>query len=158
MIDFSNIEYLKTGNPKQIEAYKTLKQNKVMEALFEFDPSRIQSPALVKKDYMVILQKCAGKFASIREENVPFFCQGLLLMSIKSDLRCEAASKRVWWVYFSEFITEGPNESTARLPCERHDWERDAWLFEGCSSRFRTYTDNVAIKGNSGCSGLPWGW
>ncbi|UUF16413.1 MULTISPECIES: DUF4269 domain-containing protein [Flavobacterium] len=38
MIDFSNIEYLKTGNPKQIEAYKTLKQNKVMEALFEFDP------------------------------------------------------------------------------------------------------------------------
>lgn len=38
MIDFSNIEYLKTGNPKQIRAYKTLKQNKVMEALFEFDP------------------------------------------------------------------------------------------------------------------------
>ena len=38
MIDFSNIEYLKTGNPKQIRAYETLKQNKVLETLSEFDP------------------------------------------------------------------------------------------------------------------------
>lgn len=38
MTDFSNIEYLKTGNPKQVQASETLKQNKVMEVLFEFDP------------------------------------------------------------------------------------------------------------------------
>ncbi|MCD9576680.1 DUF4269 domain-containing protein [Flavobacterium soyae] len=38
MIDFGNIEYLKTGNPKQIRIYETLKQNKVMEVLSEFDP------------------------------------------------------------------------------------------------------------------------
>lgn len=38
MIDFGNIEYLKTGNPKQIQVYETLKQNKVMEVLSEFDP------------------------------------------------------------------------------------------------------------------------
>lgn len=38
MIDFTNTEYLKTGNPKQVKAYETLKQNKVMEALSEFDP------------------------------------------------------------------------------------------------------------------------
>lgn len=38
MIDFGNIEYLKTGNPKQIRVYETLKQNKVMEVLSEFDP------------------------------------------------------------------------------------------------------------------------
>jgi hypothetical protein len=38
MIDFTNIEYLKTGNPKQVKAYETLKQNKVMEVLSEFDP------------------------------------------------------------------------------------------------------------------------
>lgn len=38
MIDFTNIEYLKTGNPRQIQAYKTLTQNKVLEFLSEFDP------------------------------------------------------------------------------------------------------------------------
>lgn len=38
MIDFGNIEYLKTGNPKQIRVYETLKQNKVMKVLSEFDP------------------------------------------------------------------------------------------------------------------------
>lgn len=38
MIDFTNIEYLKTGNPKQIQAYKILTQNKVLETLLEFDP------------------------------------------------------------------------------------------------------------------------
>lgn len=38
MIDFTNIEYLKTGNPKQIVAYKILTQNKVLETLSEFDP------------------------------------------------------------------------------------------------------------------------
>ncbi|WP_291143286.1 DUF4269 domain-containing protein [Flavobacterium sp. UBA7680] len=38
MIDLSNIEYLKTGNPKQVRAYEILKQNKVMEVLSEFDP------------------------------------------------------------------------------------------------------------------------
>lgn len=38
MTDFTNIEYLKTGNPKQIVAYKILTQNKVLETLSEFDP------------------------------------------------------------------------------------------------------------------------
>ncbi|GAA3766860.1 DUF4269 domain-containing protein [Flavobacterium ginsengiterrae] len=38
MTDFTNIEYLKTGNPKQILAYKILTQNKVLETLSEFDP------------------------------------------------------------------------------------------------------------------------
>ncbi|OIV42064.1 DUF4269 domain-containing protein [Flavobacterium johnsoniae] len=38
MIDFTNIEYLKTGNPKQIKAYETLSQNKVLEILSEFTP------------------------------------------------------------------------------------------------------------------------
>lgn len=38
MIDFTNIEYLKTGNPKQIRAYEILTQNKVLETLSEFDP------------------------------------------------------------------------------------------------------------------------
>ncbi|KRD08243.1 diadenosine tetraphosphate hydrolase [Flavobacterium sp. Root901] len=38
MIDFSSIEYLKTGNPKQIRAYETLIQNKVFEVLSEFNP------------------------------------------------------------------------------------------------------------------------
>lgn len=38
MIDFSNIEYLKIGNPKQNRAYKILKENKIMEVLSEFDP------------------------------------------------------------------------------------------------------------------------
>lgn len=38
MIDFTNIEYLKNGKPRQIQAYKTLTQNKVLEFLSEFDP------------------------------------------------------------------------------------------------------------------------
>ncbi|RED22498.1 uncharacterized protein DUF4269 [Flavobacterium cutihirudinis] len=38
MTDFSNIMYLKSGNPKQILAYKDLKENKIMELLSEFDP------------------------------------------------------------------------------------------------------------------------
>lgn len=38
MTDFTNIEYLKTGNPKQILAHKILTQNKVLETLSEFDP------------------------------------------------------------------------------------------------------------------------
>lgn len=38
MIDFKNIEYLKYGNKKQIEAFETLTKNKVLEALAEFDP------------------------------------------------------------------------------------------------------------------------
>jgi hypothetical protein len=38
MIDFTNIDYLKTGNPRQIQAYEILTQNKVLEFLSEFDP------------------------------------------------------------------------------------------------------------------------
>lgn len=38
MIDFSTIDYLKTGNLKQIKAYETLRQIKVLELLSEFDP------------------------------------------------------------------------------------------------------------------------
>lgn len=38
MIDFTNIEYLKNGNSRQIEAYKSLTKNKVLETLSEFDP------------------------------------------------------------------------------------------------------------------------
>jgi hypothetical protein len=38
MIDFTNIGYLKTGKPKQIKAYETLSQNKVLEILSEFTP------------------------------------------------------------------------------------------------------------------------
>ncbi|QSW90407.1 DUF4269 domain-containing protein [Flavobacterium endoglycinae] len=38
MIHFDTIDYLKDGNPRQIKAYKTLTQNKVLENLSEFDP------------------------------------------------------------------------------------------------------------------------
>lgn len=38
MIDFTNIEYLKTGNQKQIRAYEVLTQNKILLNLAEFVP------------------------------------------------------------------------------------------------------------------------
>jgi len=38
MTDFSNIEYLKNGNQKQVKAFKVLTQNKVLSNLAEFDP------------------------------------------------------------------------------------------------------------------------
>ncbi|SHM95221.1 DUF4269 domain-containing protein [Flavobacterium chilense] len=38
MIDFTNIAYLKTGNPIQVQAYNTLTQNSIIEVLSEFDP------------------------------------------------------------------------------------------------------------------------
>lgn len=38
MIDFTTIEYLKTGNTKQIRAYEVLTQNKILSELAEFDP------------------------------------------------------------------------------------------------------------------------
>ncbi|MGO4771832.1 DUF4269 domain-containing protein [Flavobacterium sp. W22_SRS_FK3] len=38
MIDFSTIKYLKIGKPKQMLAYKTLKQHMILEILFEFNP------------------------------------------------------------------------------------------------------------------------
>nr|WP_199002304.1 DUF4269 domain-containing protein [Flavobacterium sp. ASV13] len=38
MIDFTNIAYLKTGNPIQVQAYNTITQNKIIEVLSEFDP------------------------------------------------------------------------------------------------------------------------
>ncbi|TDO96584.1 DUF4269 domain-containing protein [Flavobacterium sp. 245] len=38
MIDFSTIDYLKSGNEKQILAYETLIKNKVLEVLAEFNP------------------------------------------------------------------------------------------------------------------------
>ncbi|MFQ6600615.1 DUF4269 domain-containing protein [Flavobacterium sp. C3NV] len=38
MTDFSNIEYLKSGNHKQQEAFEILTQNKILSKLAEFDP------------------------------------------------------------------------------------------------------------------------
>ncbi len=38
MTDFTSIEYLKTGNQKQIHAFEVLSQNKVLINLSEFDP------------------------------------------------------------------------------------------------------------------------
>ncbi|SNS00969.1 DUF4269 domain-containing protein [Flavobacterium sp. ov086] len=38
MIDFNNINYLKTGNPKQIQAFEVLTQNKILLNLAEFNP------------------------------------------------------------------------------------------------------------------------
>ncbi|OMQ09504.1 DUF4269 domain-containing protein [[Flexibacter] sp. ATCC 35103] len=38
MIDFTNIEYLKNGNQKQIQAFDVLTQNKILINLAEFDP------------------------------------------------------------------------------------------------------------------------
>ena len=38
MIDFTNIAYLKIGNPIQVQAYNTLTQNSIIELLSEFDP------------------------------------------------------------------------------------------------------------------------
>jgi hypothetical protein len=38
MIDFSTIEYLKTGYPRQIRAYEVLIQNKIFLNIAEFDP------------------------------------------------------------------------------------------------------------------------
>ncbi|KIO52862.1 DUF4269 domain-containing protein [Flavobacterium hibernum] len=38
MTDFSNIEYLKNGNQKQVKAFKVLTQNKVLSNLAEFAP------------------------------------------------------------------------------------------------------------------------
>lgn len=38
MIDFTNIEYLKTGSQKQIQAYKILTQHKVLSNIAVFEP------------------------------------------------------------------------------------------------------------------------
>ena len=38
MINFDNIEYLKTGNFRQKQAYEVLSKSRVMESLHEFDP------------------------------------------------------------------------------------------------------------------------
>ena len=38
MINFDNIEYLKTGNSRQIQAHEVLSKNRIMESLHEFDP------------------------------------------------------------------------------------------------------------------------
>jgi hypothetical protein len=38
MIDFGNIEYLKTGNQKQILAFEVLTKNKILSNIAEFDP------------------------------------------------------------------------------------------------------------------------
>ena len=38
MIDFTNIEYLKTGNEKQIQAYGILTKYKVLSNIAEFEP------------------------------------------------------------------------------------------------------------------------
>lgn len=38
MTDFSNLEYLKSGNKKQQEAFEILTQNKILSKLAEFDP------------------------------------------------------------------------------------------------------------------------
>jgi len=38
MTDFSNIEYLKSGNQQQQKAYKILTQNRILSKLAEFDP------------------------------------------------------------------------------------------------------------------------
>lgn len=38
MINFNTINYLKTGNPKQILAFEVLTQNKTLSNLAEFDP------------------------------------------------------------------------------------------------------------------------
>jgi len=38
MTDFTSIEYLKTGNQKQIHAFEVLSQNKVLINLAKFDP------------------------------------------------------------------------------------------------------------------------
>lgn len=38
MINFTNIEYLKTGNQKQIQAYKILTENKVLSNIAVFEP------------------------------------------------------------------------------------------------------------------------
>ncbi|MEN2400872.1 DUF4269 domain-containing protein [Flavobacterium sp. MC2016-06] len=38
MIDFTNIDYLQTGNLKQIRAFEILTQNKILLNLAEFDP------------------------------------------------------------------------------------------------------------------------
>jgi len=38
MMDFSNIEYLKSGNKKQIETYEILIQNNILSKLKTFDP------------------------------------------------------------------------------------------------------------------------
>lgn len=38
MIDFTNIEYLKNGNQKQIKAFDLLTQNKILFNLSQFDP------------------------------------------------------------------------------------------------------------------------
>ncbi|TCN50348.1 DUF4269 domain-containing protein [Flavobacterium circumlabens] len=38
MTDFTTLDYLKTGNQKQIRAYEVLTQNKILSQLAEFDP------------------------------------------------------------------------------------------------------------------------
>ncbi|OXE95318.1 uncharacterized protein DUF4269 [Flavobacterium araucananum] len=38
MTDFTSIEYLKTGNQKQVHAFEVLSQNKVLINLAQFDP------------------------------------------------------------------------------------------------------------------------
>lgn len=38
MTDFTNIEYLKNGNQRQVRAFEVLTQNKILSNLSEFDP------------------------------------------------------------------------------------------------------------------------
>lgn len=38
MTDFTNIEYLKSGNQRQVQAFEVLTQNKILSNLTEFDP------------------------------------------------------------------------------------------------------------------------
>lgn len=38
MTDFTNIEYLKNGNQRQVQAFEVLTQNKILSNLAEFDP------------------------------------------------------------------------------------------------------------------------
>lgn len=38
MTDFTNIEYLKNGNQRQVQAFEVLTQNKILSNLSEFDP------------------------------------------------------------------------------------------------------------------------
>lgn len=99
MINFDNIEYLKTGNFRQKQAYEVLSKNYVMEGLQEFDPILVGTIPIdvgiensdldiitywTERNYFVenIIRLFAGKQGfSIENDD----CQNCVIASLTSD-------------------------------------------------------------------------
>ncbi|PIF33100.1 uncharacterized protein DUF4269 [Flavobacterium sp. 9] len=75
MIDFTSIEYLKTGNQKQIHAFEVLSQNKVLINLAEFDPILVGTIPInidIENSDLDIICYWKNKLAFITKLNILF--------------------------------------------------------------------------------------